>query len=339
MKFNLLARVLTPAALLVALCACTTGNSVQQVLGLSAETPVFLSCKAVSSRAIAFRFSLPVTVASLLFDPPSAVNSIEEGALVTVTLAEPLVGGEQVIADLLVEDEAGNTLNVLVPFRSRNEDMPSLLITEIRTEYSKPKVEFVEFKALDAGNLGGLRMYLAETGPDAPFYEFPPAMVAQGEYIVVHLRNLDGLGVDELGGNLAASPYTKDNEAQTEARDFWFPEAKKHLTKKAGTVYFLDQDDQVLDALIWSENPDAWWGDEKLARMAEFLSGKNAWTASGGGIPGPAEAVSSGYTTTTRTICRREGAEDTNSAGDWYTTAASCATPGKINNTKVYEPK
>jgi hypothetical protein len=331
-----------PAALLISACACTAGTAVQGLLGFSAETPEFLSCRALSPTEIAFQFSRPVTVASLRFDPEVRVEAINDGDLVTVTLAESLTGGAKHTADLLVKDEVGNTLSVLVPFRSRNDDMPSLAVTEIRTEYSKPKVEFVEFKALSAGNLGGLRMYLAETGPDEPFYEFPPVRVAKGEYIVVHLRSLDGFGVDETSADLSASPYTKDNEAQTDARDFWFPEAKKHLQKKAGAVYFLDQDDEVLDALMWSESPDPWWSDEKLAGMAEFLFGRDAWTGpdggAAGGIPGPAEAASSGYVTATRTLCRREAAKDTNSASDWYTTAAGCATPGKLNNTKEYAP-
>jgi hypothetical protein len=310
---------------------------VQNALGFSVEAPKYLSCKAVSPTEIAFRFSRPVTVVSLRFDPDAQVKGVSDGAQVRAELEQPRTVGAKYVVDLLVADEQGNTLNVLIPFRARNDDMPSLAVTEVRTEYSSPRVEFVEFKTLRAGNLGGLRMYLLETGPDEPFYEFPPVMAAKVEYIVVHLRNLDGLGVDETGADLGASPYTKENEAQTSARDFWVPGAKKHLQKKAGAVYFLDQDDAVLDALVWSQSPDP-WGDEKLIAMAEFLSEQNAWTGANGGVSGPADAVPSGYGTATRTLCRREDAPDTGSAADWYTAASSCATPGKVNNSKTYTP-
>jgi hypothetical protein len=47
-----------------------------------------------------------------------------------VTLQDPPPGGERILADILVEDKDGNTLNVLVPFRSRNENFPSFIITE-----------------------------------------------------------------------------------------------------------------------------------------------------------------------------------------------------------------
>jgi hypothetical protein len=325
------------AFVLISACACSPETAVQQLLGLSAEAPEFLECRAISSTRISFRFSLPVTVSSLRFEPELAVDSVEEGEEVTVTLKEPLSGGERFIADILVADEGGNTLNVLAPFRSRNDEMPRLVINEIRTEYSKPRVEFVELRTLTAGNLGGLRLFLAETGTEEPFYEFPPVRVSAEEYVVVHLRNLDPNSVNETGDDLEATPYTKENEAWPDSRDFWIPDVKKHLSKKAGTVYLLDQDDEVLDAILWSESADPWWTDEKLAGAAEFLSSKDAWVSDRGGIPGPGDAVSSAYTTATRSISRDQDAPDTNGPADWYITAASNATPGKKNSTKKYQ--
>jgi hypothetical protein len=326
------------AIILFSACACSAETAVQQLLGLSAEAPEFLECRAISPTEISFRFSLPVTVSSLHFEPELEVDSVDQGELVTVTLREPLSGGERFIADILVTDEGGNTLNVLAPFRSRNDEMPRLVINEIRTEYSKPKVEFVELKTLTAGNLGGIRLFLAETGTEEPFYEFPPVRAAAGEYIVVHLRSLDPNSVNETGDDLGATPYTKENEAWPDSRDFWIPDAKKHLTKKAGMAYLLDQDNEVLDAILWSEGADPWWPDEKLAGAAEFLLSKDAWINSRGDISGPDDAVSSAYTTATRSISRDEDAPDTNGPADWYITAASSATPGKKNSTKKYKP-
>jgi hypothetical protein len=323
---------------LISACACSAEPAVQQLLGLSAEAPEFLECRAVSPTEIRFRFSLPVTVSSLRFEPELAVDSVEGGEEVTVTLQEPLSGGDRFIADILVADEGGNTLNVLTPFRSRNNEMPRLVINEIRTEYSKPKVEFVELRTLTAGNLGGIRLFLTETGTEEPFYEFPPARVTAGEYIVVHLRSLDPNSVNETGDDLGATPSTKENEAWPDSRDFWIPDAKKHLSRKAGMVYLLDQDDEVLDAILWSESADPWWADEKLAGAAEFLSSKSAWVNDREDIPGPGDAISSAYTTATRSISRDQDAPDTNSPADWYITAASGATPGKKNSMKKYQP-
>jgi hypothetical protein len=104
-------------------------------------------------------------------------------------------------------------------------------------------------------------------------------------------------------------------------------------------AYLLNQDDEVLDALMWSESPDGWWADEKLALASDFLFSKGAWISKSEGPPEPADAVSSAFTAASRSISRDEDAQDTDGPSDWYTTVASGATPGKKNNPKRYQPK
>jgi len=175
----------------LAALSCSTEAALQQILGTKAEAPVFLDYRSVSSTEMAFGFSQPVRVVSLHFNPTLTVSSVGEGSEVTVTFNGTLAEGMKVTADLLVEDSVGNTLNVIVPFRARNDRMPPLVFNELRTEYSKPKVEFVEFLAKGAGNLGALRLFIASHSLSIPAYEFPPAEVKAGEYIVLHLRTLE----------------------------------------------------------------------------------------------------------------------------------------------------
>jgi hypothetical protein len=322
-------------------CSCSTEQAIQNVLGASAETPVFLGVKALSSQEIQFEFSKPVTVRSLSFDPPQEILSIidgsaGEGSSALVTLAEALQGGAQIVADLLVEDELGNTLGALIPFRARNDRIPRVQITELRTEYAKPKVEFVEIKTLGAGNLGALRLFIAGTGMAEPVFEFPPAEVAEGEYLVVHLRTLDPASVNETGPDLALSPGA---EALPDARDFWVPEAVKRL-KKTDVVLLLDQEDRILDGALLSENPDNAWAKEDLDRAAKLLAAQEAWKNDAGSRSlGPRDAIPTKGTTTTRTICRDETLTDTDSAADWFIADTSQATPGKPNSNKRYKPK
>jgi hypothetical protein len=120
-----------------------------------------LETKALSSTEIAFRFSKPVKMVSLFLEPFSEVLSFEEGEELLVTLAKPMREGEKITADILVEDEQRNTLNVLTPFRARNDRVPKLVINELRTTYSNPRVEFVEFVSRSAGNMGALRLFAA----------------------------------------------------------------------------------------------------------------------------------------------------------------------------------
>jgi hypothetical protein len=316
--------------------SCSLEESMQ-VLGTRSQTPVFLNCKAVSAREIQFRFSGPVRVLSFAADPPLPVGTIEAGETVQVSLSGDIPGGELFTADILVEDERGNTLNVLVPFRSRNETMPRLVINELRTEYSgtgaSPKSEFVEFIALEGGNLGGLRLFIAGNTKKPMTFEFPPAETSAGEYIVLHLRILSGDtgAVNETGDNLGLSG---GYDAKPGARDFWIAGSEK-LLHSTDAVYLLDQDDQVIDAVMLSLTPDPWWAKDHFVQAADMLYQQGAWVAAGGEIPSPTDAVSAAGVTATRTICRDTEA-DSNTLDNWYTTVTSGATPGTANNPNHY---
>ena len=316
--------------------ACSTDVAIQKLLGTSSEGPVFTGYRATGP-GFEFAFSEPVKVLSLVFDPHQEVTSIEEGALVKVQVQHSLGVGAGVVADLLVEDLEGNTLNVLVPVRTRNNRIPGILINEIRTEYANPKTEFIELRTTGPGNLGALRVYAAGISLDEPVYEFPPCEVKTGEYIVLHLRTLDPASTDETGSSLGLSPGT---EALTTARDFWAPGTAK-LIRKTDTVFITDQDGQILDAVMMSETADSWWLKERFAHTAELLGKNTSWAAGSaeqGAFPGPVDAVASQYNTTTRTVCRNEQGPDTNTSADWYTAATGNATPGAPNSRKKHVP-
>jgi hypothetical protein len=316
-------------------CSCATGGTetAAQILGKSSEAPVFISCKAVSETEINFQFSLPVRVTSLHFSPELQPESIENGSTVRVAFSGGPGPGERVTADLLAEDDNGNTINVLVPLRTRNAKMPCLIITELRTEYSKPKCEFIEFKALEAGNLGALKVFVAGNYKAPLVYEFPSIAAAKGEYITLHLRTTEESNCDELGRKLDESGGA---DASPTARDIWIPGSAK-LLHKTDAVYLLDQDDRVVDAVMLSENADPWWNKDYFAEAAEFLYNASAWKSPDNKICDPSNAVQSAGTTVTRTICRDESlVKDSGTATDWYITANSSASPGKPNNPKRY---
>jgi hypothetical protein len=319
-------------------CSCATDGTetAAQILGKSSETPVFLSCKAVSETEIDFLFSLPVKVKALHFSPEIQQGEIENGSTVRVNFSGGPGPGELVIADLLAEDKNGNTINVLVPFRTRNNRLPSLLINELRTEYSKPKCEFIELKALEAGNLGALRVFVAGNYKDPLIYEFPSIEVAKGEYITLHLRTTEESNRDELGSSLEESDGA---DSSPTGRDIWIPGSAK-LLHKTDAVYLLDQDDGVVDAVMLSESADPWWNKDYFADAAEFLYNAAAWKSKDNKTCDPSEAVQSAGTTVTRTICRDESLVKTSgTAADWYITADKCASPGKPNNPKRYVKK
>jgi hypothetical protein len=316
-------------------CSCVSDGTeaAARILGKSSEAPVFISCKAVSETEINFRFSLPVKVTSLHFSPEIEPDEIENGSTVRVSFNGGPGPGERVTVDLLAEDDNGNTINVLVPFRTRNNRLPPLFITELRTEYSKPKCEFIELKTLGAGNLGALRVFVAGNYKAPLIYEFPSVEVLKGEYITLHLRTTEESNRDELKRNLDESGGV---DSSPTARDFWIPGSAK-LLHKTDAIYLLDQDDSVVDAVMLSENTDPWWVKDYFAEAAEFLFNAAAWKSPDNKICDPSKAVQSTGTTLTRTICRDESlVKDSNTAADWYISANSSATPGKPNSAKRY---
>jgi len=317
-------------------CSCATGTGgdiAGQIIGNKSVSPVFLSCQTVSETEINFHFSKPVKVMSLHFSPALTLDEVENGSTIRVTFSDGPGAGERLTADLLAEDNNGNTINVLVPLLTRNNRIPPLLINEIRTEYSKPKCEFIEFKALQAGNLGALRLFIAGNYKAPLVYEFPSVEVASGEYITLHLRTTEETNRDELGKKLDESDGA---DSSPTARDLWIPGTGK-LLHKTDVIYVLDQDDGVVDSVLLSESADPWWSKDYFADAAEFLFNAGVWTNPDGKICSPADAVSSGGTTVTRTICRDETLKQSSgTAADWYITANSSATPGKPNNPKRY---
>jgi hypothetical protein len=322
-------------ALLCSVCSCSTEEAAMQILGSSSEAPVFLSCRAVSETEIDFEFSLPVKVLSLNFTPALEIESLEEGSTVRVSFGAGPGPGERLTADLLAEDDKGNTINVLIPFRTRNNRIPPLLINELRTEYSKPKAEFIEFKILEAGNLGALRVYIAGNSKSPLVYEFPPLEVAAGEFLLLHLRTTEETACDEMGTDLDASGGA---DAVAGARDLWIPGFANKLLHKTDAVYILDQDDKVVDAVMTAESADPWWNKDYLAEAADFLFKQDAWKSAEGKIAGPADALNSFNikTAMTRSISRDETVADSNTAADWYITATSGISPGKPNNPKRF---
>jgi hypothetical protein len=324
-----------PAALAFTACACSAGAAIQEVLGASAAAPVFLDCRPVSPTELEFQFSQPVRVVSFRVDPLIEAEPLEEGELVRIGFPEPLEAGERYTAEILVEDEKRNTLSVLVPFRARNNRLPPLLITELRTENGKStsktnpqdRVEFVELFAQEAGNLGALRLYIASHSFSQPVLEFPPMEVKAGEYIVIHLRTREEGWADETGDDLSLSGGT---DALDTARDLWIPGNKKILHKD-DLVYLLDQDGRIIDGTALTADPEKnGWASEDLKKAAALFAGQGAWFPQ---PPSPASALDCGSikTAATKSVSRREDREDSNSSGDYYLTQSGNASPGGPN--------
>jgi len=291
---------------------------------------VFLLCKALPENEIVFEFSSPVSLVCLNFDRELGYIVIEEGSEVKIKLTENPDPGLSVKADLQVKDEFENIVSKQVNFRTRNNNVPKMQINELRTLYKNPQAEYIEFKILSDGNLSALRVFAAGNDKTPLIYEFEPVVVKAGEYVVLHLRKLEESCEDEYGDSLDKSRGT---DSCPTARDFWINGTTK-LLRDTDAVYVLDQDDKVLDAVMFALNANSWLNKNYFPKTAEFLFNQGAWKSTTGTVCGAADVVnSSGIgTAMTRSISRDETVENTHSAADWYITANGGTTPGKPNS-------
>jgi len=317
-----------------AFCACAPEAVFQGAIGVDCNPPSFVSAHCSAADRLNLVFSEPVTVSSLRIDPPAAAAEVRDGTSeVSVAFSAPLSEGAPYVVDLVAEDADGNTLSVLAPFRGRNDRPPQLRINEVRTEYSKPKVEFIELAVLGGGQLGGLAVISSILGPGTPLYVFPPALVAAGELVVLHLRTLEEGCADETG-DPASSAGT---EALPTARDFWVPGGEKRIRKTDG-IAVLDCDGAPLDGVLLSENADGAWKNDEVCAFAAFLAERGAWRGTSS-VLSPADAAPSAALTATRTLCRNAASDDSDAAADWKVVATGKASPGGINSEAIYTGK
>jgi hypothetical protein len=207
-----------------------------------------------------------------------------------------------------------------------------LVINELRTEImlSAKRAEYIEFKVMQTGNLNGINLNIMNNAKNPFVYNFPAINVSLGEYITLHLRTLENNCKDELGDNLALSGGT---DSCPTARDLWVEGSVKYLYK-TDIVYLEDEGGNVMDAVVLSEKPSSAWGKDysHFAEIEEFLFYEGAWKAANGSMPTPLDVVdtSSIKTATVKSVCRYEGRENSNTAGDWYVTSVG-TTPGLAN--------
>lgn len=315
---------------------CMLERETVSLWGAGVKSPELISIRMEGPLGLTGDFSAPVRVTgSRVFSPSLADEGVpvysgdEASSTVLFSLPEGLVPGEKASLTGFVEDGRGNSLGFIAPFIVFNERVPAMRINEVRTAYSKPKVEFVEILVLSDGNVAGAELGNA-ANEKVPSYTFPSAEVRAGEYIVIHFRAIEEGLVDELS-SLDESGGT---EALGTARDLWDNQDRAPL--KATNVLTLRARPlgPILDALLLCESRYEDWPTDELRRAAAEAASSGAWGPDGS----VASAVSTDVPkkmTLTRTCGRDADSRDTGTAADWRVCADRKATPGSLN--KAFE--
>lgn len=237
-------------------------------------------------------------------------------------------------------EEVGRTQEVETTQEPETEEGEAekcqLIINELRTEcheYLK-RPEFIEFKVIKGGCMEGLYLYIVMNNAQDNFvYIFPPIDVETGEYITLHLRNLDKYNCfDELRDDLSISGGA---DSCPTGRDLWVIGNDK-LLYKTSIVYIQDENGQIMDAIVMNEKPDTTWNSNQsyFADITERLFNEGMWKSVDGNKPIPSDAVDTSKIglSVYKSVSRYEGRENTHSVNDWYITTSFGITPGQANN-------
>lgn len=258
---------------------------------------------------------------------------------VVFTESQRLEMGATYIFSGVAHDQEGNSLLFQLPFYGFNRNVAGVVLSEVRSEYDKPKVEFIELYVHRSGNLAGIELYSVNKNFE---YVFPAVEVSAGEYIVLHMRTLEEESghVDELDNNLSASTAS---DSCTGVRDLWVSSTSEIIGTSDVLVLRERAKGKLMDALLYISPKVSDTSKKKILPAGEDVIAEGGWIA---GEDGESWLSSDGLATT-RTLSRQNIAEiqelaeeglviPVASKKEWIVVDTSCATPGMPNSTTRY---
>ncbi len=245
----------------------------------------------------------------------------------------------QYIVSGIIKDTIGNTLSFSLGFSGYNARVPHVIFSEVSTEYSKPRTEFIEFFVLEDGNLAGMVLQSATDGYEKD-YVFPFVEVKRGDYVVLHMRTVEEGAVNELGDDITLS---QTKQSSLEGRDLWISGTDTRLSKNDVLILRERESGAILDAIAYTDGIKTQWPKPIQFTFAQLASNETTWK---GGVD-VGQAINIEYITGTRTLCRQNISETLleftqyntiaeNSKANWIIVATSNASPGRENSTIQY---
>ena len=192
---------------------------------------------------------------------PSYIANCDETNTIKISFENETAIGQKYELFGIVEDSIGNSLTFCVPFYGYNERIPKLIMTEILPQTVPKgttvlKNEFIEFIALEDGNLGGIEVCSGSTG-DMESYCFPSIEVKKNEIFVLHTQTRGEGCISETGEDLtlATSGYTSPT-----VRDLWLSRESGFLGNESDVIIIRNKSNKkVLDGCMFRTEAKLKW--------------------------------------------------------------------------------
>ena len=232
----------------------------------------------------------------------------------------------------VAEDEKFNTLTFSATLQGFNANVPKLAISELRTYYQKPSMEFVELVAQTDGNIAGMVLEVYYKSEPTKLL-LPPVDVKSGDYIIVHGRSLDETCVNESDNWTVAS----HKDAVADVLDLWI-NADSKVIGNSGVILLRERENAPpVDALLYTEPGKEEWGNASMKEAAREAVNSGVWV----GTDSVEDAAINIKPSGTRTLSKDFSYQDDNEAfskNHWIFVNNGNATIGKENKLTPYEP-
>ncbi len=298
--------------MLLLVLSCTGGSAgAENILASSDRSgAAVLSYGLVDNSTFSIRFSEKVEIREISYNG-TREKTLLVGESFRLALPEEIEMGEKYTLALTAAKNGGNTTRCFFTLYGRNDNRAEMLINEISVAGTKASPDRIELLVTESGNSAGI---VVSDGTDsASGVVLPSIEVSGGDIIVVFWDSKSGKETEERDENLFT--YYVDGKMEDTL-----------ISTSGAVILFEEVSGSVMDGVLYSNFTEASTSKEKFQSIVSFFEECGEWSG---------DAVSSEEITSSRVLARLPGAVDTDTADDWFTTAARKSTFGEEN---VYAP-
>ena len=344
---QVVSKIVAALGLTILVCICGMSASCKvspegiEILEPEYTPPKLLNIQISNSSELFIEFDKTISLKELEIIP---VSNPEEKIPVNVEILEPntsfyidcktkFSAQDEYEIHGVVEDETQNSLTFSSILQGFNDNIPKIALSELRSFYQKPKLEYIELVALSEGNLAGMTLEIFyKTEPI--IFVFPDINVKKGDFILVHGRKIDETCVNETI-DLCAATY---KDSVPNVVDFWLDSETKVIGNSGVILLKNRKNGDIVDALLYNEPGKEAWANETVQQAAEEAFNKGGWEGSGNIEDAAINTKPSGTRSLSRDFSTFEDLEKpVPSKNQWIFVANGNATMGSENSLVPYE--
>ena len=311
--------------ILLSLIGCQSQELIEVFNMISAEDktlPKLISLKVEDQVSASAEFNENVKLNKVYLDSNPISWEYITPSKVKIKFNQKLKISQKYELYFIAQDLKGNTSSFLFTISGTNPNIPILKITELSSKGTDTQPERIELFAHSSGNTEGIYCANGTKGNESYGFTLPSIDVKRGDYIVIYWNSEpEKESFINKTGNTA---YLVKADSPTK------------LATNNGCFVIYDSisgNGTILDALVYYDGEATTYsnlGSASVEKSYNELKNEFEWFD---------EPVLAKFTTSTRTINRIYGSDDTNRATDFYICDTKGISFGNSNTETLYKPE